>query len=131
MNEQHQFSHEKLHVYQASLQFVALVGNLLPLIRPIHRPMRDQLFRASTSITLNIAEGNGKRARGDRKRYLDIALGSATECAGALDILKICSNLPDDQVAEGKALLLRIVSMLSRMTEIENNVVREPEAEYL
>ena len=49
--------------------------------------VKDQLDRASTSIALNIAEGNGKYALKDRCRFFDIAHGSALECASAQDIL--------------------------------------------
>lgn len=47
----------------------------------------DQLDRASTSIPLNIAEGNGKYTPKDRCRFFDIARGSAFECAAVLDVL--------------------------------------------
>ncbi|MHC4917139.1 MAG: four helix bundle protein [Planctomycetota bacterium] len=39
--------------------------------------------RASQSIPLNIAEGNGKRSKTDRNRYLDTSRGSALESASA------------------------------------------------
>ena len=47
----------------------------------------DPLDRASTSIALNIAEGNGKYTAPDRCRFFDIARGSALECAACLDVL--------------------------------------------
>ena len=43
--------------------------------------VKDQLDRASTSIPLNIAEGNGKYTLKDRCRFFDTAHGSALECA--------------------------------------------------
>src|SRR6266571_3398803 len=41
-----------------------------------------QLDRASTSVSLNIAEGNGKFTSPDRCRFFDNARGSALESAG-------------------------------------------------
>ena len=69
-----------------------------------------------TSIPLNIAEGNGKRSRKDRSRYLDIARGSALESAACLDVLVARSVLMPSDVSKGKNLLRRIVEMLSKLT---------------
>jgi four helix bundle protein len=74
------FGHEKLTVYQVSLQYVAYVYDLAGSLKGPHRHARDQLLRASQSIPLNIAEGNGKTSPGDRRRYFEIARGSALEC---------------------------------------------------
>ena len=51
--------HEKLEVYQASLDFIAW---LEPILRQRLKGLAvsDPLTRATTSIPLNIAEGNGK-----------------------------------------------------------------------
>lgn len=59
------FGHEKLHVYQVALQYVALVYGITDQLKGKHRHARDQLLRASQSIPLNIAEGNGKSGLGD------------------------------------------------------------------
>ena len=40
-------------------------------------------------IPLNIAEGNGKFSTIDRARFLEIARGSALECAACLDVLAV------------------------------------------
>jgi len=82
------FDHEKLHVYQASLEFIVWLDNIQERI-PKRISVYDQLDRASTSIPLNIAEGNGKFTQKDRCRFFDIARGSAFECAAALDVLSV------------------------------------------
>ena len=74
--------------------------------------VKDQLDRASTSIALNIAEGNGKFAPKDRCRFFDIAHGSALECAAGLDILVAKRKLTIEQIRPGKQLLQRIVRRL-------------------
>ena len=56
------FDHEKLEVYQESLVFCGWVGQFLDTISA-KAAAKDQLDRASTSIPLNIAEGNGKFSR--------------------------------------------------------------------
>ena len=85
--------------------------------------VKDQLDRASTSIPLNIAEGNGKYGPKDRCRFFDIAHGSALECAAGLDILVAKAKLTPDQILPGKERLQKIVRML--MGLIKRNSTRE------
>ena len=59
------FDHEKLTVYQKSIEFAAFVATLLPRLQRLFGKIRDQLLRSSQSIALNIAEGNGKRSPAD------------------------------------------------------------------
>jgi four helix bundle protein len=114
-----QFDHEKLDVYQLELRFIAWLTPLLPEVGK-QRALRmaeicDQLDRASLSPLLNTAEGNGKRQRPGRARSFDDARGSATECAACLDALVAKGACAESRIAEGKELLLRIVSILSRL----------------
>ena len=103
--------HEKLEVCQASLAFVAWLEPILQKL-PKSLSVTGQLDRASTSIALNIAEGNGKFTGADRCRYFDNARGSALESAAALDVLVAKGQCPGEQVLPGKDRLWSIVSML-------------------
>jgi four helix bundle protein len=106
-----QFDHEKLKVYQAAIQFVAWSTELAAQIRS-KAAVKDQLDRASTSIPVNIAEGNGKFAIKDRCRFLDFPPSSALECAACLDVL-VAKRLSDKRaVRPGKEQLFEIVLML-------------------
>jgi four helix bundle protein len=105
------FDHEKLHVYQASIEFLVWLQKILERI-PKRYAVYDQLDRASTSVPLNIAEGNGKFTQRDRCRFFDIARGSTLECAAALDVLVVKAILPENEILPGKEILLKIVSML-------------------
>ena len=46
---------------------------------PVKGHQRDQLLRASLSVCLNLAEGNGKQTTKERRRFFYIALGSQRE----------------------------------------------------
>lgn len=106
-----QFGHETLHVYQESIRLVIWVSELLETI-PKNLSVYNQLDRASTSIPLNIAEGNGKYTSADRCRYFDSAHGSALECAACLDVLVAKKKVNEEHVKKGKIQLYQIVSML-------------------
>jgi four helix bundle protein len=113
------FDHEKLDVYALELNFLAWVTPLLLRVRNeahgFHREVCDQLDRASLSSLLNTAEGNGKRGGRQRAKFFDDARGSAVECAACLDAL-VAKKLVDPlDISEGKALLVRIVGMLTRL----------------
>jgi len=105
------FDHEKLKVYQEAIRFATWADGLLQPF-PKGLAVRDQLDRASTSIALNIAEGNGKFTAPDRCRFLDIARGSALECAACLDLLVAKGKVGTEDIKEGKGSLQQIVSML-------------------
>ena len=108
------FDHEKLDVYQEAIGFCGWVGDLLAEISG-KAAAKDQLDRASTSIPLNIAEGNGKFSAVDRARFLEIARGSALECAACLDVLAVRKFVSSERIIPAKEQLVRIVNMLMGM----------------
>ena len=111
MEMEHLFDHEKLEVYQESLRFVSWLEPMLQKL-PKSLAVRDQLDRASTSVVLNLAEGNGKFTASDRCRFFDNSRGSALECAASLDVLAARGLCSAPEIAPAKEQLRRIVSML-------------------
>jgi len=108
--------YEKLDMYQVSIQFLALAIKIIDKLPKGNATIGDQFKRASLSVPLNIAEGTGKNTKADKQRFYTIARGSAMECGAVLDvckILKIIEPLEYDQV---KKLLIRIVGMLTKMS---------------
>jgi four helix bundle protein len=105
------FAHEKLHAYRNSIAFVAWTQPILESL-PAKVSARDQLDRASTSVPLNVAEGNAKFSPSERARFLQIAHGSAVECAARLDVLVARGLLPEHAALEGKELLGAVVAPL-------------------
>jgi four helix bundle protein len=108
------FDHEKLDVYQEAIAFCGWVGELLSQISA-KAAAKDHLDRASTSLPLNIAEGNGKFSTVDRARFLEIARGSALECAACLDVLAVRKLVAAERILPAKERLVRIVNMLMGM----------------
>ena len=124
-----QFDHEKLRAYQEALKFAAWADPIIEKL-PAKLAARDQLDRASTSIVLNIAEGNGKRSHPDRCRYLDTARGSALECAACLDVLVVRKRLTQEEIAGGKVCLSAVVSLVSGLIAHFGGNVQEDQAIY-
>ncbi|MEI8342349.1 MAG: four helix bundle protein [Verrucomicrobiota bacterium] len=122
------FDHEKLTVYQESLLFCGWVGDLLEKLQG-KASVKDQLDRASTSIPLNIAEGNAKFSMRDRSRFLEIAAGSALECAACLDVMVIRNLVTTDSINQQKERLVTIVQMLMgllrRFSPSAESILRE------
>ena len=123
------FDHDRLDVYRLSIEYVASSFAVAKDLGGHHRHARDQWLRAAQSIPLNIAEGNGKRSLKDRSRFLDIARGSAFECAAIQDVLSATEGLDDEYHCELKRSLKRIISMLTRLIA-RSDVVAETGTEY-
>jgi four helix bundle protein len=121
--------HEKLDVYRLSIGYVAWVYEKCAGLSGVHRSARDQWLRASQSIALNIAEGNGKTGKADRRRYFEIARGSALECAAIQDVLVVGKGLDKEESQQHKSDLDRIAAMLSRLGG-RGYSVKEGVAEY-
>ena len=127
-----QFDHEKLEVYQLELQFVAWAADLFDDLRECKgrriAETLDQLDRASLSALLNTAEGNGRRSSQQRVKFFDDARGSTTECAACLDALVAKRATNGARVLEGKTLLVRVVSILTKLIErFETKVESAPQ----
>lgn len=126
------FDHEKLDVYQQSLSFCGWVGDLLERVKG-KASVKDQLDRASTSVPLNIAEGNAKFSAPDRSRFFEIARGSAVECAACLDVLVARKLVGEEQVVTAKEQLVGITQMLVgllRKFSDRAGVLREDSGDY-
>ena len=124
------FDHEKLRVYQESIEFLVWLQKIFEQI-PKRHAVYNQLDRASTSIPLNIAEGNGKFTPRDRCKYFDIARGSTLECAAALDVLVAKAILKEQAILQGKEILLKVVSMLVGLIKSNSaDRVCESQAQY-
>jgi four helix bundle protein len=95
----------------------------------LHRHAHDQWLRATQSIPLNIAESHGERSLKNRARFLDIARGSALECAAIQDVLVVSGCLNRETSFDLKSKLVRIVAMWAKMA-LKLDSVSESLSEY-
>ena len=75
------FMFENLEVYQKAVDLAEKVINLTDEFPKGYYFLTDQLNRASLSIATNLAEGNGRFTKGDRRNFFVIARGSAGMCS--------------------------------------------------
>jgi len=87
---------------------------------------RLDAYKHAVAFPLNIAEGNGKRSVADRVRFLEVARGSAFECAACLDVLVVRKTVSAETAAAGKMTLVRVVSTITKLIAwLEGNRERE------
>jgi four helix bundle protein len=77
----------------------------------------SQIRRAATSIGLNIAEGCGRGSDDDFKRFLFIALGSATETEYCLQLALDLHYIPNDLYVVMNDQINEMKKMLYAFTE--------------
>ena len=111
------FDHERLDVYQAAIDFVVLANDIVEHLPRGRGYLADQLQRAATSIPLNVAEGAGEFSPAEKVRFYRIARRSATECAAILDVCRRLDLANAERHGDGRELLVRVVSMLVRMSQ--------------
>jgi four helix bundle protein len=114
---QQYFEFEKLDVYQAALEFVVVADEIVEALPPGRAYLRDQLRRASSSITSNIAEGVGEFAPKEKVRFYRMARRSAVECAWHGLVCRQLNLVDNSLLESGLTLLHRIVAMLTSMVK--------------
>ena len=82
------FMFENLEVYQKSVDLAEQIINLTDEFPKGYHFLADQLNRAALSISTNLAEGNGRFTKGDRRNFFIIARASVQECVPLLEIAK-------------------------------------------
>ena len=107
------FAFEKLNVYQKAITFADAVCTLTKSFPRGYFFLADQLNRGALSIAANIAEGNGRFTKPDRRNFFGIARGSVQECVPLLELAARQKLLPADRHQQLKAGLEEIARMLS------------------
>ena len=115
---------ERLDAYRVAVEFQLLAASIGSGRRL--GALRDQLDRASVSVVLNIAEGSGRFTPAEKAHFYLIARGSAMECLAAVSLLRARSLVAPDVCRRSRALVTRIVAMLTRLgTAMQARVVSQ------
>jgi four helix bundle protein len=107
------FAFEKLLVYQKAVDMAdAVCSRVRDFPRGYHF-LADQLNRAALSIAANIAEGNGRFTKADRRNFFGIARGSVQECVPLLELACRQGLITAEDHSALKSDLEEIARMLS------------------
>lgn len=98
----------KFKTFQLSVKFYSHCEKL-----KLKRHLKDQLVRAASSISLNIAESSGKATNKDKRKFIHIAYGSAKECQSILILANIKNSELLDLADHISASLYKIAKYLS------------------
>ncbi len=107
------FLFEKLAVYQRGLAFAERCSRLTEGFPRGYRYLADQLNRASLSIPLNIAEGNGRWTEADRCHFFAVARGSVHECVPLLEMCRRRELVREEDCEELRAEVEALAKMLA------------------
>ncbi len=107
------FLFENLEVYQKAIAFADEISDLAESFLKGNYYLADHLNRAALSIAANIAEGNGRYGKADRKNFFRISRGSAFECVPVLELCKRKKLIGEEKHKALKDNLDEICKMLS------------------
>ena len=115
------FMFENLEVYQRAVSFADAVADLTQHFPRGFGFLSDQLNRAALSIATNLAEGNGRFTKADRRHFFTIARGSTQECVPLLEVSRRRGLLMEENHHAFKNELETIAKMLSGLMKgLEN-----------
>jgi len=115
--ESAKFSFEDLEVWQKAIDFADKVISLTEIIQTDRKHFRliEQLESASTSVSLNIAEGKGRYSKKEFIQFLYIARGSLYETISLIVIFRKRGWITEKQLNEIKTLGAHIGKMISSL----------------
>jgi four helix bundle protein len=118
------FMFENLQVYQKAVDLADRVASLSENFPRGYYFLTDQLNRAALSIATNLAEGNGRFTKADRKHFFMIARGSTQECIPLLQVATRRGLIEPAQHEEFRNTLEAIAKMISGLVQgLEKRVV--------
>ncbi len=77
----------------------------------------SQMRRAAVSVPSNIAEGYRRRHQNERRQFMSVAYGSASELETQFLLSKDLFALTDQQVGIAESLLQEVLRLLNRLCQ--------------
>jgi len=109
-------NHEKLECYRRLLEVAKWVEDTVAHWPREYGYLVDQLRRAISSATLNLAEGNAKRDKPlERRRFFQISMGSIAEVSACLDLASVFRLISAKEQEEKKEMLRASYCMIRKL----------------
>lgn len=116
-----EFDFEKLTVYQKSLEFIDKIFDIYKTLTQDYKiSIGSNLIRAGLSIANNLAEGNGKRFKKEKKRYFNTSLDSTRECISVFNVLNRQKLITKEKYIETRRDGKEITSMLRSLIDSQD-----------
>jgi four helix bundle protein len=109
------FMFENLDVYQKAIDLTEQIVSLTESFPRGYYFLADQLNRASLSIATNLAEGNGRYTKADRRNFFIVARASAQECVPLLELARrkqLVQEQPHRQLRDQIEVIAKMISGL-------------------
>lgn len=120
------FSFENLDTYKKALSLAQKIETLCGELKGrATYSFLDQLSRASMSIPLNLAEGNGRWHRKEKKNFFWIARGSVFEIVPILQMAKTRNLLSEVTFSSYYQELQDLSIMILRLIQSVDNLGKE------
>ncbi len=111
------FDHEDLDVYQTALRIIGWLDSMLSQCS-CSSDLRAKLDRSTTSIVLNIAEGNGRFTGADQATFYDTAYKSTLQSAALIDLAARGNGSHEViGIEEGREWLRRVATMPTALSK--------------
>lgn len=108
------FNYRKLIAYQRAKTLVKEVYRILKKFpKEEQYALCDQLRRAVTSVTSNIAEGTNRSTYPDKVHFLEISYGSLMEVSSQMDIACDLGYISIEELSQIDDLVISIAKPLS------------------
>ena len=117
MEQESHFNFQDLQVWQRAVDFAVDVIQAIDRLDAPRKHYRliEQIEAASTSISMNIAEGKGRQSTKEFIQFLYISRGSCFEVVTLLIIFKRVGWLNGQDMESFKSKALEITKMLNSM----------------
>jgi four helix bundle protein len=107
------FMFENLQVYQKAVDFSDRIASQTEKFPRGYYFLVDQLNRAALSIATDLAEGDGRFTKPDRKNFFTIARGSVQECVPLIEVARRRRFIADADHSTLKSHLEEMAKMIS------------------
>ena len=109
-----EYSFEKLDIWQLAIKLSVEIYKLTNTFPEEEKfGIVSQLRRASNSVSANIAEGVSRFSEKDKRRFIQIAYGSAVEVLSHLILSNKLGLLDDDQLSEVRKIIQELTNKLN------------------